>query len=168
MMQRLMFRKGMVEMVRSGREFTGRHMAVIMTGFFTIVVVANLTMAIFASRSWTGLVVKNSYVASQEFNEKTAKAEYMKSIGFNPGVRYSDGMLTVELGRNTVASNASVALKIGRPTSETADQSVSLSHRGFGKYTGEAVLGEGVWRSELTIQLPDGETWITETRFLVE
>ena len=52
------------------KEFTGRHMLAIMLAFFGTIIAVNLVMAIFASRSWTGLVVKNSYVASQEFNEK--------------------------------------------------------------------------------------------------
>ena len=49
-------------------EFTGRHMAIIMVAFFGVIIAVNLTMATLASRSWTGLVVKNSYVESQKFN----------------------------------------------------------------------------------------------------
>ncbi|TGV41583.1 cytochrome oxidase, partial [bacterium M00.F.Ca.ET.168.01.1.1] len=38
------------------REFTGRHMLVIILAFFGVVIAVNLTMATLASTSWTGLV----------------------------------------------------------------------------------------------------------------
>ncbi|TIS18850.1 MAG: cytochrome oxidase, partial [Mesorhizobium sp.] len=50
------------------REFTGRHMLISILAFFAVVIGVNLTMATFAHRSWTGLVVENTYVASQQFN----------------------------------------------------------------------------------------------------
>ena len=49
-------------------KFTGTHMVIIMVAFFGVIITVNLTMAMLASRSWTGLVVKNSYVESQKFN----------------------------------------------------------------------------------------------------
>ena len=57
---------------RTMREFTGKHMLAIMIAFFGVVFAVNFTMVYFSRHSWTGLVVENSYVASQEFNEKTA------------------------------------------------------------------------------------------------
>ncbi|WP_426163307.1 FixH family protein [Sandarakinorhabdus sp. DWP1-3-1] len=50
------------------RGFTGRHMLAVMVGFFGLVVGVNITMATFASRTFGGTVVDNSYVASQQFN----------------------------------------------------------------------------------------------------
>ena len=52
------------------REFTGKHMLVIMFAFFGVIIAVNLTMATFAHTSWSGLVVQNSYVAGQHFNRK--------------------------------------------------------------------------------------------------
>ena len=57
------------------RQVTGRHVLLWMVLFFGVVVSANLTMAFFATESWTGLVVKNSYDASQLFNEDLDRAE---------------------------------------------------------------------------------------------
>jgi nitrogen fixation protein FixH len=56
--------------------FTGWHMLGIMVAFFGVIIAVNLTMAYNAIHSWSGLVVQNTYVASQEFNDKaeTAKA----------------------------------------------------------------------------------------------
>ena len=55
---------------RKPAEFTGRHMLAIMLAFFGVIIAVNLVMATLASKSWTGLVVKNTYVASQQFNRK--------------------------------------------------------------------------------------------------
>ena len=53
----------------TGRTFTGWHMATILVSFFAIVVGVNLLMARFATSTFGGVVVENSYVASQQFNQ---------------------------------------------------------------------------------------------------
>ncbi len=52
--------------------FTGYHMAAIMVSFFGVVIAVNFTMAWYATSSWSGLVVENTYVASQQFNSRAA------------------------------------------------------------------------------------------------
>jgi nitrogen fixation protein FixH len=48
--------------------FTGRHMAITIVGFFLVVIVVNLAMARMATSTFGGVVVENSYVASQHYN----------------------------------------------------------------------------------------------------
>ncbi|MER8389332.1 FixH family protein [Mesorhizobium sp. M1380] len=43
--------------------------------FFATIIIVELTMAVLASRSWTGFVVKNSYVESQEFDRKATRGQ---------------------------------------------------------------------------------------------
>lgn len=38
-----------------------------------MIIIVDLMMAVLASRSWTGFVVNNSHVASQEFNRKAGE-----------------------------------------------------------------------------------------------
>ena len=64
------------------RPFTGRHMAIIIISFFAVIIAVNLTMAYFARSSWTGLVVKNSYVASQSFNRDAEIARQQQALGW--------------------------------------------------------------------------------------
>ncbi len=61
------------------KPFTGRHMLFAMLAFFGVIIAVNLTMAVFATKSWTGLVVKNSYVASQAFNRELEQAKVQES-----------------------------------------------------------------------------------------
>ena len=64
------------------REFTGWHMAGVMFLFFGTIISVNLVMAYFATSSWSGLVVKNSYVESQRFNGVTAERQAMLDMGW--------------------------------------------------------------------------------------
>ena len=56
----------------AGKPFTGWHMVVALGLFFGTIITVNLAMAYYANSTWSGLVVKNTYVASQEFNGKVA------------------------------------------------------------------------------------------------
>ncbi|MBX4975304.1 cation transporter, partial [Rhizobium lentis] len=68
-------------MKASHRGFTGLHMLLATSAFFAVVIAVNVTMAFYASSSWSGLVVENTYVASQEFNRKAAAMKAMATSG---------------------------------------------------------------------------------------
>ena len=64
------------------REFTGKHMAAILVGGFAIVISVNMFMAYKATHDFGGVVVENSYVASQKYNEWLNQAEREKALGW--------------------------------------------------------------------------------------
>ena len=57
--------------------FTGWHMLGVIGLFFGTIISVNFYMAYQAVHSWSGLVVENTYVASQQFN---AKVEQITAI----------------------------------------------------------------------------------------
>lgn len=65
----------------SGFIFTGWHMLGVMVMFFGIVITVNMVMAWNAVTSWSGLVVPNTYVASQQFNAKAEAAKARAATG---------------------------------------------------------------------------------------
>ncbi|MFD2579774.1 FixH family protein [Novosphingobium colocasiae] len=65
---------------RSGR-FTGRHMATILVLGFGVVIGINFLMAHYAVSTFGGVVVENSYVASQDFNRWLDEAAKEKGAG---------------------------------------------------------------------------------------
>ena len=128
-------------------EFTGRHMLVILVAFFGVVITANVTMAVFAGKSWSGLVVKNSYVASQQFNEHVAEARAQAALGWQPSLAYSDGILRYEMtDRNggRVALDGVTAL-FKRPVSTAQDTEVVFERAADGSFAVQTTLGDGVW-----------------------
>ena len=74
------------------RTFTGWHMAAITSSFFAVIIAVNLTLAFFASTSWTGLVVANSYVASQNFNRDAEIARQQRALGWQVNLTFNRGL----------------------------------------------------------------------------
>ncbi|KAB7648672.1 FixH family protein [Polymorphobacter fuscus] len=90
------------------RGFTARHMWMVMIGFFGLIIAVNFTMAWFASNTFGGTVVENSYVASQRYNGWLAAARVQKQLGWSP-------TLAVDAGRHVT-----VAVAGGAPQGFTA------------------------------------------------
>jgi nitrogen fixation protein FixH len=65
----------------------GYHILMIFIAFFGVIITVNLIMARAAVTNWTGLVVKNSYVASQHFNEKIAAHDEIAALGWRETAR---------------------------------------------------------------------------------
>ena len=74
------------------KPFTGRHFTLIMVAFFGVVIAINLVMARYASATFGGVVVENSYVASQRFNSWLGKARTQDALGWDAtATRERDG-----------------------------------------------------------------------------
>ena len=65
------------------RRFTGWHFTAIITAFFGVVITVNLTMAVFATRTFGGVVVENSYVASQKYNDWLEAAKRQQQLAWS-------------------------------------------------------------------------------------
>jgi nitrogen fixation protein FixH len=64
------------------KRFTGWHFTAIIVGFFAVVIAVNLTMAMYATRTFGGVVVENSYVASQKYNGWLEAARKQGRLGW--------------------------------------------------------------------------------------
>ena len=128
-------------------QFTGKHMLICMIGFFGVIIAVNLTMAMLASGSWTGLVVKNSYVASQQFNQELAGAQAQREAGYASRVSYFDGVLVFVL-KDKDGSRLNVSgltADIGRPAFEQADRTLTFLPGPEQTYRLPIELGPGIW-----------------------
>ena len=132
-------------------EFTGKHMLLLMIVFFGIIMSVNVTMAIIAKGSWTGLVVKNSYVASQEFNGKLEKAKAQKALGLHSEVAYEKGVLTIRImdGSGNSVADSDLLVRIGRPAYEQLDQEVTLKPASDSTFQLHMPLETGPWALEI-------------------
>lgn len=133
------------------RGFTGHHMLAIMLAFFGVIIAVNVTMATLANRSWTGLIVQNSYVASREFNALAEKGREQASLGWTGELTLAEGRVGYSIhdrGGGTVRM-AAASVTFRRPSHEGEDRTVALSARNGAMLTGEAKLGDGVWIVEV-------------------
>lgn len=128
-------------------EFTGRHMLIIMLAFFGVVIGVNVTMAVLAGKSWSGLVVKNSYVASQHFNEKLATAREQAALGWQPEIALAGGKLSYRITdqTGTPVRLDGVTATFERPVSTASDTKFVLKPAGDGSFEADAILADGLW-----------------------
>lgn len=132
------------------REFTGRHMVLITVSFFGVILSVNLLLAVAASSTWTGLVVENSYVASQEFQDKADAAHRQVEAGWTMDIAYEDGMLVVRaLDDGVPLALDGVTAFVRRPVGGHDDATLALV-RGPDGYRGAIGLAPGVWDVAIT------------------
>lgn len=134
-------------------EFTGRHMLLWVCGFFGVIIAVNVTMAVVSSVSWTGLVVKNSYVASQEFETRRLAHEAQLNAGWVSSLNHVDGnaVLTVRDADGVPIDLGAPALQINRPVGGHDDQLVALERQPDGTYAGPVALSAGVWEAIVSV-----------------
>lgn len=151
------------------REFTGRHLAYIMIAFFAVIIAVNATMATIAGTSWTGFVVRNSYVASQEFNDKVAAAREQAALGWEGVLDISDGRISATLvdaaGRPVDLESARLVLR--NPATDRDDRSIALAARGTA-FTAPWAARDGLWIAELVVTARDGTPWHETRRIVLE
>ena len=126
-------------MTDTGGRFTGRHFLMIVLGAFGVIICANLLLAYFALRSFPGLNVPNSYVASQDFDQRR---HAQNTLGWHAKVTLIGNRLRLELTDASGAAVRPATLSVRIGAAATAQDDLWLSPRpvngGF-----EAVLPEG-------------------------
>jgi len=136
------------------RPITGRKVLLGMIGFFGVVIAVNVTMATLAVDSFTGVVVDNGYVASQQFNRWIARGEAEAAIGWRATASTPGGVpevaVTDALGHPL--AGASVTLHLHHPLRADDARRVTLAERGPGRYAAAAPLPRGQWEATVRIE----------------
>lgn len=143
------------------KELKGQHVLVIAVTAFAVVLTANLIMMFSATGTFPGLVVRNSYIASQGWNAKT---DAQLALGWHSDIAYEDGRLHVALtDAEGQAVRVPVSVLIGRPSSDAEDKTIALSPTPTG-HEAPIDLAPGIWRLHVMTTSPDFEV---ETRLMV-
>ena len=151
-------------------KFTGWHMALVMGLFFGTIISVNMTLAYYANSSWTGLVVKNSYVASQHFDTETARLKKQQELGWNIAARYRAGVLSLDVSDKAgfPVDLAELSAKIGRPVTEVDDRQLPVTKAGDGSFVAETELAHGIWQIDLVATDTRGNALEKSVRILVK
>ncbi len=141
--------------------FTGWHMLVITVSFFVVIFGMNLFMAISAKKSWTGLVVKNTYVASQEYNTKLAISRAQHELGWSSDVKFENGNLVFSLrDKDGAPIDASlVKLQVNRVVGVEGELHLILEKNTQGDYISPATLADGVWNVFIIADVENGDVF---------
>lgn len=141
------------------RRFTGWHMAGIMVSFFAVVIAVNFYMATQASRTFGGVVVENSYVASQRFNGWLADARAQDALGWTATPAVDDaGRVTVALAvEGRPIRGATVKAIATHPVGRLSARSFVLRELGNGQYGSAEVLASGRWQLRVDVSVQGRE-----------
>lgn len=132
------------------KRFTGWHFTAIMVGGFAIVVAVNLFMASMAVSSFGGVVVENSYVASQNYNKWLEEARAQDQLGWTAQVtRNGDGQLEIATGG--APADTQVAVELRHPLGKEEVIKWQLVPQGDGRFVSADRLPEGRWLVRLTL-----------------
>jgi nitrogen fixation protein FixH len=126
-------------------------MLAVMVAFFGVIIAVNLTMVVASSRTWTGLVVPNSYVEGERFIARQADIARQKAAGWTVATAYEEGQIvfTALDGEGQPVPLTEVSAFIRRPVGGHDDASVALLPRDR-SYAGALVLGPGMWDITVT------------------
>ncbi|RKF21714.1 hypothetical protein D6851_06690 [Altericroceibacterium spongiae] len=144
------------------RPFTGKHMAAVLVLFFGTIITVNFTMARYATSTFGGIVVENSYVASQKFNGWLDEAAQERELGWDAVTTWRpDGRLALAL--KNVPQGAVVTAIARHPLGHMADRPMRFTATPNGTYLSDGALPDGRWILRLAIEA-DGRQWRREER----
>ena len=136
---------------------TGRKVFMITAGAFAIIIAVNVTMAVQAVRTFPGLEVKNSYVASQTFDAERAAQQ---ALGWTVAAEAQDGTVRIAItGPDGMpVQAASLSVTVGRPTERKDDATPDFAFDGSA-YSAPLDLRRGYWNIWLQAQAEDGTSF---------
>lgn len=137
-----------------GRPLTGRMVLTITVSAFSVIIAVNLVMAWFAIDTFPGLEVRNSYVASQGFNDRLRE---QRALGWTTEADMTGGRLTVRIldAEGRPAPVADISAILGRPTTEREDTVPEFRFEG-GAFVADVDADYGNWDLRIDAHAADG------------
>lgn len=147
------------------KRLTGRKVLAITIGAFGIIFGANMALVYSAVSSFPGLEVKNTYVASQSFDEE---ARAQEALGWAPTISYDNGEFQFALMTDDGGVfPPELSVEIGRLTHGREDQTLALTPFGDG-YVADIELPQGYWRIKIMATTENGTAYNSRMELKVE
>lgn len=135
------------------KPLTGRKVLLIMCSAFAVIIGVNLTLAFQAVATFPGLEVKNSYVASQSFDEDRAA---QLALNWDVAANVEDGILKLSILNDGYPVQPVIRSAVfGRATTVAADQFPELKFNGTA-FTAPVKVSGGNWNLRLIAEARDG------------
>ncbi|NSY38032.1 FixH family protein [Leisingera sp. ANG59] len=141
-------------MAKREREFTGKHALLLFGGAFAVIIGVNIILAVNAVKTFPGLEVKNSYVASQEFDQRRSAQE---ALGWSVYASSAGDQVKLEItdADGNPVEVAKLSATLGRATHVQDDQKPEFTFDGQA-YVAPADLGPGNWNIRMVARAEDG------------
>jgi len=136
------------------RKLTGVHVFMIFAGAFAVIIAVNVALAVSAVKTFPGLEVKNSYVASQEFDARRSAQE---ALGWSVYASAQGDSVKLEISdaEGNPVEVAELTATLGRATHVYDDQEPQFAFDGQA-YVAPADLGPGNWNLRMVARAKNG------------
>jgi nitrogen fixation protein FixH len=135
------------------KKLTGWHVLGMFVVGFGVIISVNLTLAYNAVRTFPGIEVKNSYVASQKFDENRSA---QNALNWDVEAQIVDGSLNLSLRDPNGPVEAEIVNALfGRATHTGQDQNLMFKYDGE-KFIAPVVVDAGNWNLRLVAMAPNG------------
>jgi len=135
------------------KEIKGIHVLITFVLAFGVIIAVHITLAVNAVRTFPGLEVKNSYVASQNFE---ADRQAQLDLGWEVKAWVDGDVLSLEILEDGTGIHPIVDTAIfGRATSVEDDQALEFSFEN-GVLRAPVTAGPGNWNLRLQARSEDG------------
>ncbi|MGJ8583916.1 MAG: FixH family protein [Marinosulfonomonas sp.] len=138
----------------SQKELTGGKVFAIFAGAFGVIISVNLVLAYNAVATFPGLEVKNSYVASQTFDQER-KAQLALGWDVKGAVQGDQLLLSIRDENDQPVQAASLTATLGRATNVKEDQTPEFVFNGT-SYVAPVDLAPGNWNLRMKAIAKDG------------
>lgn len=141
-------------MATAERKLTGWHVLAIFVGAFGVIIGVNIALAVNAVRTFPGLEVKNSYVASQSFD---ARRDAQEALGWTVVADAAEGQVILSITDAEGAPVQVVGLEavLGRATHVKDDIAPDFRFNGRA-YVAYHDIGPGNWNVRMKAKALDG------------
>mgnify|MGYP000064798210 CR=1 FL=1 len=144
-------------------KMTGKKFLAIMVSAFAVIIGVNLFLAFNAVATFPGLEVKNTYVASQTFDDDRAA---QLALGWDVGAKVEAGQLRLSFRKDGAPVEPEiVSAVLGRATNVASDETPILVFDGS-DFTAPVDLATGNWNLRLVAKAEDGTEF--KQRIIVE
>ena len=162
----------------AGREITGRHVLVVLVGFFGVVFAVNGVMTWAALSTFSGIETQDAYQRGRAYNATLEAAAAQARLGWTVAVepRFAAGAdghdavveFTVRDGNGAPVSGLEGAVTFWRPVVEGKDTTVPVVEERRGEYRAASTLpAPGRWELRFDLTRPGGAPFYLQQRVWV-
>lgn len=140
--------------------FTGYHITAILVAFFGLIIAVNFVMAYAATKTFGGLLAKNGYVASRDYNRWIAASEAQDELGWSLESDVAKGHLLVAVQG---ATDPTLRVVAEHPLGGEPAREIKMSRIGEGRFRSDSPIATGRWKMRISVRQGS-----SEARFLRE
>ncbi|MEX2454907.1 MAG: FixH family protein [Rhodospirillaceae bacterium] len=156
---------------RRPRKLTGRHVLMVVVGFFAVIFAVNGVFLYLSLSTHPGVSTGDAYRKGLHFNRELDAGDRQRALGWQAEISHDDGVVTLRLRQSGGAplAGVAVALEARRPATAADDRTLSVDEVAPGVFRAAGPpLAAGRWMLVGNVSDPDGHRFRSETEILVQ